>query len=151
MNVVIKANQVLGLILKVIVNWDNKFITVTLYKELVWPHLDCCPQAWRPYLQFNIDLLKGVQRWQPKMVKAYWEQVTSQNCFHWVNHIGMQKTYCGGDLIEVFKLLKGDEAIEVTTFFQANTNITRGHFCQLFKHRFWLDLRKYTFSQRVII
>ena len=63
----------------------------------------------------------------------------------------MEKRRVRGDLIEVFKMLKGFEKIDYRTFFMISTEgKTRGHTLKLVKKRSNVDLRKYFFSQRVI-
>jgi len=43
-------------------------IIVQLYRSLVRPHLECSIQAWRPYYQTDVDLIKGVQRRATKLI-----------------------------------------------------------------------------------
>ena len=56
-----------------------------------------------------------------------------------------------GDIIEVFKIIKGFEEVDFNTFFKiaSSTNL-RGHSLELYKHYLRLDTMKYFFSQRVI-
>ncbi len=57
-----------------------------------------------------------------------------------------------GDMILVYKILHGSlEGIQWRDFFQmADTSRLRGHSVKLKKERLRLDLRKLTFSQRVV-
>ncbi len=57
-----------------------------------------------------------------------------------------------GDMVMVFKILHGSlEGIQWCDFFQmADTSRLRGHFIKLKKERSMLDLRKFTFFQRVV-
>ena len=56
-----------------------------------------------------------------------------------------------GDLIEVFKIIKGFEEVDFNTFFKIATSTNlRGHSLKLYKHNLRLDTSKYFFSQRVI-
>ena len=56
-----------------------------------------------------------------------------------------------GDLIEVFKILKGFDDIDFRRFFVLNNEKrTRGHILKLFKSGCKLDCRKYGFSHRVV-
>jgi ribonucleases P/MRP protein subunit RPP40 len=55
-----------------------------------------------------------------------------------------------GDLIEVFKILKGYEDVNIQTFFELSKLRTRKHSLQLFKTRCNLDCRKYTFAHGIV-
>ena len=56
-----------------------------------------------------------------------------------------------GDQIEVFKRINGFEGLNKYMFFRIkNDNITRGQSLALVKCHSRLDIRKYTFSQRVV-
>ena len=56
-----------------------------------------------------------------------------------------------GDIIEVFKIIKGFKEVDSNTFVKiaSSTNL-RGFSLKLYKHNLRLDTRKYFFSQRVI-
>ena len=56
-----------------------------------------------------------------------------------------------GDQTEVFKIVNGYEDIDRNMFFKLKEDSrTRGHNAALVKEHCRLDMRKYTFSQRVI-
>ena len=56
-----------------------------------------------------------------------------------------------GDQIEVFKIVNGYEDVDRNMFFKVNEGSrTRGHKSALVKEQCRLDMRKYSFSQRVI-
>ena len=56
-----------------------------------------------------------------------------------------------GDLIEVFKLLKGLSNVDYREFFKLSVNRkTRGHRMKIEKNRSKSNIRKYFFSQRVV-
>src|SRR3989442_374839 len=56
-----------------------------------------------------------------------------------------------GDLIEVFKILKGFSKVDYKHYFQlVNSSKTRGNKYKLVKSRSRLDIRKHFFSQRVV-
>src|SRR3989454_7406560 len=64
------ANSTLGLIRRTIKCKSQNIIT-KLYKTLVRPKLECCVQAWRPYLKDNIDNIEKVQHRATKMIENY--------------------------------------------------------------------------------
>ena len=57
-----------------------------------------------------------------------------------------------GDQIEMFKIVNGYEDVDRNMFFKLkeDNSRTRGHKAALFKEQCRLDMRKYSFSQRVI-
>src|SRR5580692_12017 len=56
-----------------------------------------------------------------------------------------------GDLIEVFKIMKGISKIDSKYFFRLDENSrTRGHNYKIIKERSILDIWKYCFSQRIV-
>jgi len=56
----------------------------------------------------------------------------------------------GGDLIEAFKIWKGYDNIGSEIYFSKNASNLRGHFMKVTKKSFKLDVRKFSFSNRVI-
>ena len=56
-----------------------------------------------------------------------------------------------GDKIEVFKIMNGDEDVDRSMFFKLKEGSrTRGNKAALVKEQCRLDMKKYSFSQRVI-
>ena len=65
--------------------------------------------------------------------------------------ITLEKRRLRGDLIQVFKLLKGIDNMDYNKFFQLVDNSrTRGHRFKIVKVRSRLDVRNKFFSQRVV-
>ena len=62
-----RANRILGIIYRTYED-KSKENMLRLYKSLVRPHLDYCIQAWRPYLQQDIDNIERVQRKATRMI-----------------------------------------------------------------------------------
>ncbi len=65
--VVKKASSALGIIRRTYLD-KSKNTILPLCKSLVRPHFDYCVQAWRPYLQQDVDNLEQVQRRTTKMI-----------------------------------------------------------------------------------
>jgi hypothetical protein len=146
--VVAKANKVLGMIRRTFKNFSSN-VVMKLYKCLIRPRSEYTVQAWRPYLQKDIDLIKGVQRRATKLVvgtkrMSYEERLKSPDM------TTLETKRISGDLIEVFKILKGIEDVKEEQFFTRENGCTRGHELKLFKPSCRLDCRKYVFSNRVI-
>jgi ribonucleases P/MRP protein subunit RPP40 len=65
--------------------------------------------------------------------------------------ITLEKRRVRGDLIQVFKIIKGLDKLDFNMFFELSTNArTRGHSLKLVKKFCKGDHRKYFFSQRVV-
>ena len=62
-----KANRVLGCIRKGI-NYISKEVVLTLYRNLVRPHLDYCVQFWSPQLRKDVDAIERVQRRATRLI-----------------------------------------------------------------------------------
>ena len=65
-----KANKILSIIKRNFKFRDKMFI-VKMYKSLVRPHLGYCSQAWRPYLQGDIDQIEKVQGRALRLINGF--------------------------------------------------------------------------------
>ena len=54
-----KENQIIGLIRRIMV-YKEKELTIPLYKTRVRHHLEYCIQVWRPYRKKYVDILERV-------------------------------------------------------------------------------------------
>jgi ribonuclease P/MRP protein subunit RPP40 len=143
-----KGNQILGLISRTM-TCRNKDVILKLYKTLVRPHLEYCIQAWRPHLLKDINILEKVQRRATRMIveckgKEYEERLEI------VGLTTLERRRTRADLIEVFKILGGNEGIEESTFFRRYKANTRGHTMKLFKKGVNRDILKYSFANMVV-
>jgi len=139
----------LGLIRRTIKN-RNKNVVIKLYKALVRPKLEYCIQAWRPYLRKNIDSLERVQHRATRMISECRGQDYESRLAR-VGLITLEDRRSRGDLIEVFKIIKGVDKVDYRNFFElANYSVTRGHRYKIIKVRPRLEIRKHFFSQGVV-
>ena len=86
-----------------IVNKDSK-ILLKLYQSLVRPKLEYCVQAWRPYLEKDIDLSEKVQRRATRMMSndkslSYYDRLKKFGL------TTLETRRLRGDLIEVYNCL----------------------------------------------
>ena len=144
-----KANTMLGMI-KRNIHFKSRDIIVKLYKALVRPKLEYCVQVWCPYLKKDTDLLERVQKRATKMIEGL-GTLDYEERLNKCGLITLTKRRARGDLIQVFKTLKGIDRIDYRKFFTLKgINKTRGHDCRVEKGRFTLDIRKHFFTQRVV-
>jgi ribonuclease P/MRP protein subunit RPP40 len=146
--VVNTANRVLGMIYRSFTS-RSKDILLLLYKSLVRPHLEYCVQAWRPHLVKDISIIEKVQRRATRMIDGFralsYEQRLSE-----LNLTTLETRRLRGDLLEVFKIMKGFDNVNADDLFSRVTNDLRGHSFKLFKHRFVTNIGKYSFANRII-
>ena len=144
-----KANQILGLIRRNIV-YKEKELIIPLYKTIVRPHLEYCIQAWRPYRKKDIDMLERVQRRATKMIPKL-RNISYEMRLKECGLTTLETRRLRGDQIEVFKILNGYENIDRNIFFTVKEERrTRGHGVALAKKQCRLDIRKFSFSQRIV-
>ena len=144
-----KGNQILGLIRRTI-TYKEKHLIVPLYKAIVRPHLEYCIQAWRPYRKKDIDKLERIQRRATKMIPEL-RDLSYESRLLQCGLTTLETRRLRGDQIEVFKIVNGYEDVDRNMFFKLKEGSrTRGHKAALVKEQCRLDMRKYSFSQRVI-
>jgi hypothetical protein len=93
--------------------------------------------------------MENVQKRALKLIRGFGD-MTYEEQLKRANLTTLECRRLRGDLIEVFKIMKGMEDISWETFFIKRSDRTRGHSEKLFKERSRLDARKYFFSQRVV-
>ena len=144
-----KANRTLGMI-KRNIKYKSKDVILRLYKSLVRPQLEYCVQSWCPYLKKDIEVLEKVQRRATRMIEGF-DQFNYEKRKSLLKLSSLEKRRIRGDLIEVFKLIKGIDKVDYNIFFKIDINPrVRGHRFKLIKQRFNTNLRKFFFSNRVI-
>ena len=114
------------------------------------PHLEYCIQAWRPYRKKDIDKLERIQRRATKMIPEL-RDLSYESRLLQCGLTTLETRRLRGDQIEVFKIVNGYEDVDRNMFFKLKEGSrTRGHKAALVKKKCRLDMRKYSFSQRVI-
>lgn len=126
------ANSTLGLIRRTI-KCKSQHIITNLYKALVRPKLEYCVQAWRPYLKRNIDNMEKVQHRATKMIEEC-KHLKYEERLIQTGLTTLEERRTRGDLIEVFKMMKGLSKTDYKKFFTiVENNRTRGHRLKLVK------------------
>ena len=92
--------------------FKSRSVMLPLYKSIVRPHMDYCVQAWRPHYRKDIDKLEKVQRRATKMVEGL-EGYSYSDRLRILGLTTLETRFLRADLIEVFKILKGFENVEV--------------------------------------
>ena len=86
-----------------------------MYKQYVRPHLECCVQAWSPWLQQDIDLLEKVQQRAVNAVSglsgSYNERLSQ------LNLLSLLDRRLRGDMIQTYKMVHEIDDVNATDFF----------------------------------
>jgi len=146
------ANRILGVISRTFsrtfVHKDSKTM-LKLYQSLVRLKLEYCVQAWRPYLQKDIDLLERVQK------STIWLMIKDRNLSYskrlkrlYITTLETRRLR--GNLIRVFKIFKSFDNIQHSDFFTMASTELIGHELKVYKPQVHLDIRKYFFSVRIV-
>ena len=94
-------------------------------------------------------MLKMVQRRATKMIYGF-NVLTYEQRLRRFGITTLETHRLRGDIIDVFKTIKGFEKVDYLKFFHLSTTGLRGHDLKLFKPFFKRNVGKYTFSNRVI-
>ena len=146
---VLSANKTMGIIDRTYSGKSNDN-TLNLYKSLVRPHLEYCCQAWRPYFQKDVDNIQNVQRRMtnmiPELSQLNYEERLCRQIF-----LSLEMHRLRAYLNEVLKIVKGIDNVDQCSYFQPSSETrTRGHMLKFFLPSSRLNLRKLSFSQRVV-
>ena len=144
-----KGNHILWLIMRTIMGKEKQLI-VPLYKAIVRPRLEYCIQTWKPYRKKYIDKLERIQRRTTKMIP----ELRDLSCESRLLQCGLttlETRILRGDQIEMITIVNGYDDVDRNMFFKHKEGSrTRGRKAALVKEQCRLDMRKYSFSQRVI-
>ena len=129
-----KAQRLLGYIRRQF-RYRNKEIVLLLYKSLVRPHLEYAVQFWSPDLRKDVDRLERVQRRATKLVPSI-RHMDYQSRLRALGLFSLETRRLRGQLIELFKILRGFDNIDYRHLFTLNENATRNHGWKLVPPRF---------------
>ena len=142
-----KAQRMLGYIKRQF-GYRNKEIVLTLYNSLVRPHLEYAVQFWCPSYRKDIERLERVQARATKLIpslrhKRYPDRLRELDLF------SLETRRLRGQLIEVFKILRGFDNVDYREIFQLSEGVTRNHGFKLELTRYNRDLCGNFFSYSI--
>jgi hypothetical protein len=145
-----KANALVAVIRRAFRNL-NKWSFPKLFKGIVRPHLEYAAAVWNPHYKKDIILLENVQRRATKLVPGL-KDLSYQDRLKELKLPTLVYRRLRGDMIEVFKMTSGYYDSKTPGILNQNTTDRglRGHSKKIQKHRARLDVRKYSFSHRVV-
>ena len=144
-----KSNSIMALIRKTYTFLDNSSFLL-LYKSLVRPHLEYANQIWKPHLKKHIHAIENVQRRATRLLPGM-QNLTYEERLKKLKLPTLEYRRTRGDMIEAFKITSGHykhQAIE--NFLPLNNRTSRGHSKKLHHQQASIDLRKYSFTHRIV-
>jgi len=145
-----KAYSVLGVIKRNFMQ-SNRETFVNLYKAMVRPHIEYANCVWSPFKLTDIKAVEKVQMRATKLVIGvkslpYCERLQK------LKLLTLKYRSLRGDMIEVYKILtcQNDANVSLKLILNQRKAI-RGHDYKLLNKSFYYDLRKYSFSCRVLM
>ena len=128
----------------------NKEMFNVLYKTLIRPHLEYCPQVWSPYLIKDINILENIQRRATNIVPeicnlSYEDRLKELNLFP------LKDRRLRGDMISTYKIINGLIKVDKDQLLPMHGNpSTRSHNQQLKGQIVKGNMRKNFFTQRIV-
>ena len=127
----------------------NKKFLVKMFKTFVRPKLEYASQVWNPVYKGDINQLERVQRSFTKRIPGF------NNCTYAerleileLPSLEFRRIYL--DLIFTYKLLHNQLNIDSAKFFKLKTSQTRGHRLTLVVPLAKKDVRKHSYTNRVV-
>ena len=143
-----KANQRLGMIKRSFTYMDKNMFT-TLYKSIVRPHLEYGSNIWSVMYKKEAIQIENVQRRATKLVKNI-QHLSYSDRSRYLGLPSLQYRRLRSDMVEMFRIINNIDKVNSNKIFPKNENTTRGHKHKIYKKQCRTNIRKYSFSQRVV-
>ena len=143
-----QANKLLGLIRRSFRYLDGPSLG-TIFRSEVLPHLEYCHPIWSPRYARDCQLVENVQRRAAKLVPAL-RHLSYPERLERLNLPSLYYRRARGDLVEVYKHLRGHYSVECPYLELADARPTRGHSSRLKKPQVRKTVRANFFGVRVV-
>ena len=146
--IVAKANMKAGVVSRSFRHLDKKSF-MTLYKSLIRPQLEYCNTVWSPWLKKDAVAIEKVQRRITKCVPEL-KDLSYEDRLKALQLPTLAFRRLRADMIQVYRILTGIDNIKQEHFFTMSSNQTRGNDKKIAKYCVRTELRKNSFSVRVV-
>ena len=143
-----KANQVIGMVRRAF-SFVDKDTFLKLYKAFVRPHLEYANVIWAPYLKRQSRLIESVQRRATRILPECEGMSYSQRLKYLKLH-SLKGRRMRGDLIQTYKIMNNKDDIDLHSLFILTNPNTRNNEGKLYKKYAGKNIRKFSFSHRVV-
>ena len=146
-----KANSMTGMVKRTF-QFITRGMFNILYKAMVRNGLEYGQAVWQPYLMKDIEKIEGVQRRATKML----HELKDKNYEERLRTLGLptlRYRRARGDMIETYKIVHGiydKEASPRLELRKDRNGGRRGHSLTLFQKRSRLEIRRNSFTNRVV-
>jgi ribonuclease P/MRP protein subunit RPP40 len=144
------ANKMIGVISRNFRYLDSSSF-ILLYKSMVRSQVEYAEAVWNPY---KIKLIEAIEKVQRRATKKITRLRNMSYCerLHFLCLPTLVYRRLRGDLIETFKIINGFYDVEAVPWLQPTIcSNTRGHSRKLFTMQSRTNLRKFSFTSRIII
>ena len=143
-----KVNRMIGLTRRTF-HYMVQEVFRLLFTSLMRPHMDYADCIWSPHLKVDIAQLENAQRRATRLVpdlrdRCYEDRLRALNLPSLLYRRRRM------DMIQTFCIMTGIDDLEASDFFTMNSRETRGHGMKIMKQPSRLNLRKFSFSHRVV-
>ena len=138
----------LGVVNKTFKTLDAELLPI-VFKTQVRPILEYGNVIWHPRFKADINKVESVQRRATKLIPETREMPYEERLKK-LDLYSMEYRRKRGYMIQVYKIINGIDRIDSELFFQMGPTRTRGHSKKLYKPKCEKEIRKNSFSHRVI-
>ena len=135
--------------IKLAFNYMSEEMLVKIIKSMVRPRLEYAAVVWSPHHKKDIQKLEKVQRVATKMIPGL-RELTYEERLMRLELPTLRDRRERGDMIMMYKCVRGLERIDKEDFIERDVGRTRGHRFKLRKGRCKGDVRKYSFPYRSV-
>jgi len=128
----------------------NTFTLLGLYKAMVRPHFECANAVWCPYKKGDIEIIEKVQKRATKLIISL-KHLSYSERLKQLHLPTLKYRRLRSDMIQVFKIVHKYYDVCAAVKLNFNTlSTTRGNKYKLQKSASHHNLRKFSFSSRVV-